>query len=276
MWPVLLTADVAGRPFVLHAYGTLYALGLAAAVAAGTIAAGRRGMPWRRALAVYALAAAAGLVGARLFDLFVAGGLYAAEPERLWSLRFQGFSLYGGLAAAALAGAVLARVLRLPLWRLADTAVPALAAGIVLMRAGCFMQGCCFGIETDVPWAVTYPAGSPAWAEQGLRGSTGILAGLMGGAVHPTHPTQLYELAAVALLAAGALLLARRGVPDGVPLLAFALGFTAFRLGNGFLRARPNTITAPEWFYPALYLSLIGVLAVLLVRRLRASCETAA
>ncbi|MGB4594110.1 MAG: prolipoprotein diacylglyceryl transferase family protein, partial [Coriobacteriia bacterium] len=180
-------------------------------------------------------------------------------------LSFQGFSLYGGLVVATAVGIALARIWKLPVWRVADSAVPALAVGLVLMRTGCFLRGCCSGIVTDVPWAVTFPMGSPAWAEQLRSGQTGIL-GFMG-VVKPVHPTQLYEMAAAILLATLAIWLMRRHAADGVPFLAFALGFTLFRLGNGFLRVRQDVITAPGWFYPVFYSVLALVIAGLIALR---------
>ncbi len=267
MRPVLLAFSLGGREIVLGSYSTFYTLAWLIAPLVGAWVASRRGLPGRRVWAVYALALATGIVGARIFDLFIAWRFYAEEPSRIWGLSFQGFSLYGGLVVATMTGISLARLWRLPVWRLADSAVPALAAGVVLMRTGCFLRGCCSGIVTDLPWGVTFPVGSPAWADQLLSGTTGIF-GFMG-TVKPVHPTQLYEMAAAVLLASIAVWLMSRRTADGVPFLAFAIGFTLFRLGNGFLRVRQDVITAPTWFYPVFYLTLAAVMAGLLVYRVR-------
>jgi len=265
--PILARFAFAGREVVFGAYSTFYTLAWLLAPLVGAWVASRRGLPGRRVAALYYLALAAGVLGARAFDLGIAWRFYAEDPTRIWSLNFQGFSLYGGLLLATLTGIALARLWRLSVWALADSAVPALALGIVLMRTGCFLRGCCFGIESDLPWAVRFPMGSPAWAEQLLAGKTGIMG--FGGQVLPVHPTQLYEMAGALLVAAVALLVMRRTRRDGPAFLTFAIGFTLVRLANGFLRARQSVITAPTWFYPAFYLLLVGVLIVLLVVRLR-------
>lgn len=271
MSPILLRFGAGDGEVVVRAYATFYTLAWVLAPLAAVWVAGRRGLPRRRAFAVYALALVGGIAGARALDLFVAARFYAEDPARTTALAFQGFSLYGGLAVAAVLGVVLARALRLPVWQLADSAVPGLALGVVLMRTGCFLNGCCYGVETALPWGVTYPVGSYAWDAQMLSGTGGLLSGFFGN-VHPVHPTQLYELAGAVLLAAAALWLARRR-PDGVTFLAFAIGFTALRFGNHFLRARQPVITAPEWFYPVFYAAIIAVLAALLVLRLRRPAE---
>jgi phosphatidylglycerol:prolipoprotein diacylglycerol transferase len=277
MHPILATFTLGGTTVVLRAYSTFYVLAWVVATVLATAVAGRRGISWRRSLATFALALAVGVVGARLLDLAVNWGYYAEDTSRIYDLGFRGFSLYGGLILALITAVLLTRAFRLPLWRLADGAVPALAAGIVLMRTGCFLNGCCFGTATSLPWGVTYPAGGEArgavWAHQLLTGKTGIL-GLAGG-VRPVHPTQVYEMIAAMLLCGFAVWLLRRRDPSGeprtssgVPFLAFALGFTLFRLGDHFLRAKPVTIAVPPWFYPLLYsLIVLGVAGVLIWRK---------
>lgn len=281
MRPVLLHLTLGDHTFSLLAYSTFYTLAWIVAPLVGAWVAHLRGLPWRRALALYAIALLTGIVGARVFDLFIAGDFYAEDPSRIWGASFQGFSLYGGLLLATFTAIALAGLWKLPLWRLADSAVPALVVGQVLMRTGCFLRGCCFGLPTDLPWGVTFPMGSPAWTQQLLDGTTGIF-GFMGE-VRPVHPTQLYEMAGAVLFGALAVWLMQRTpvassaapprrartLPDGVPFLVYALGFTLVRLGNQFLRARQAVITVPEWFYPVFYVALAFVLAAMIVWRLR-------
>ena len=155
----LIRLTLGGSEHVLRAYGTFYALAFVLSPLLAAWVASRRGLGGRRALIVYAGALASGILGARALDLFVAGGLYAEDPSRIWGLSFTGFSLYGGLVLATLAAIALARALRQPVWRLADSAVPGLVLGLVLMRVGCFLNGCCFGRITDLlvfPFILSY------------------------------------------------------------------------------------------------------------------------
>ena len=69
-----------------------------------------------------------------------------------------------------------------------DVAAFAVATGAAIGRIGCFLNGCCYGATTDVPWAVRFPAGSHAWAHQ-------LNAGLISPDSAwslPVHPTQVY------------------------------------------------------------------------------------
>lgn len=272
MYPVLLSFHLAGTEIVLRAYGTFYVLAWVVAVALGTVIAWRRGSSWWRALVVFAGSLVAGVVGARLLDLLVNWGYYAQDTSRIYALGFRGFSLYGGLILALVAGLLLSKKFRLPIWRLADGAVPALVAAIVLMRVGCFLNGCCFGTVTSLPWGVTFPPGSSAWAQQLTAGQTGLLG--FAGVVRPVHPTQVYEMIAAVLMGALAVWLMRRQGAggsrfggSGLPFLAFALGFTLFRAGDHFLRAQLPSVTAPDWVYPVLYSIICAGVAAMLVLR---------
>lgn len=280
MHPILGTFTVGGTELVLRAYSTFYVLAWVVAVALAIMIAWRRGFSWWRTLTTFVAALLVGLAGARLLDIAVNWGYYADDLSRVYDLGFRGFALYGGLILALATGALLTRAFRLPLWRLADTTVPAFAAGIVLMRTGCFLNGCCFGRSTSLPWAVTYPVGSPAWTHQVLTGEISLLH--LGAMPTPVHPTQLYEIIAAVVLCGLAIYLLRRrdsvgtsSVPAGVPFLVFALGFTVFRLGNHFLRAPLFAVSAPVWFYPLLYALLCAGVAGLIFWRLKSERQAA-
>jgi phosphatidylglycerol:prolipoprotein diacylglycerol transferase len=274
MHPILARFSIGGTEVVLRAYGTFYVLAWIVAILVATIVAWRRGSSWWRALVTFAFALAVGVAGARLLDLAVNWGYYSEDRSRIYQLGFRGFSLYGGLMLALIAGALLTRAFRQNLWRLADSTVPAMVAGIALMRTGCFLNGCCFGTVTSLPWGVTFPTGSPAWAHQILTGESGLLS--WAAKPQPVHPTQLYEIIAAVVFGGLATWLLLRGpssssgpTPAGVAFLVFALGFTLFRLADNFLRVRLPTFSLPVWFYPVLYSLVCVVLGVLIVWRLR-------
>lgn len=88
-----------------------------------------------------------------------------------------GLTLYGGIVAGAIVGLVAARAMGMPAWRVADALTPPVALGTMFGRIGCFLNGCCYGKPTDLPWGVTYPPDS--------------FPGLEFGHV-PIHPSQLY------------------------------------------------------------------------------------
>jgi prolipoprotein diacylglyceryltransferase len=203
--PVLAEVSLGGTQVVVGAYATF--LVLAALVAGGL--AGRvlceAGIARRPALAGLAAAVVAGLIGARLLAVVLTPASYAADPGTILAPEPSGFALYGGMAGTGAVVIWLARRWKLDLARLADRLVVPIASGLVLLRIGCFLNGCCNGVTTVLPWGVVFPPGSVAWGQQ-----------VIGG---------------------GAVRLGGRGRPDGVSALFFAAGFLAFRAFNQTLRA---------------------------------------
>jgi phosphatidylglycerol:prolipoprotein diacylglycerol transferase len=116
-----------------------------------------------------------------------------------------GLAYYGGFVFAAGFGLYYARKHRLGMWKMADLAAPWIALGLALTRLGCFLNGCCFGNPSHLPWAVQFPINSAVEEAQ-------VKAGLIraGAPALPVHPTQIY-LAALNLLTFFLLYMVLRG-----------------------------------------------------------------
>jgi phosphatidylglycerol:prolipoprotein diacylglycerol transferase len=52
------------------------------------------------------------------------------------------------------------RIKKLPWLAVFDMLAPTVGLGLGLGRIGCFLNGCCFGTPTDLPWGITFPGGS--------------------------------------------------------------------------------------------------------------------
>jgi len=263
MWPILANVPLGDATITVRAYVTFLVLAAAAALVLAARGANRLGIPRRTAVAGFSLAIVAGLIGARLLDVALDWGPYAEAPERIFALELRGFTLYGGLAAGLLVAAVLARAWRVSIWSLADSAVPAVAAGIVLLRVGCFLNGCCAGTATDLPWGLVFPSTGPGLDLQILQGTGLFNVAEVSG---PVHPTQLYELVAAVGCAAIGLRLRGRGAAPGVPALSFAATFLVFRAGNQVLRVPSPAATFPD-LLPLAYLGAGLAVAALLLWR---------
>jgi phosphatidylglycerol:prolipoprotein diacylglycerol transferase len=105
-----------------------------------------------------------------------------------------GLAYYGGFIFAAAFGLYYARKHKLGMWKMADLAAPWIALGLALTRLGCFLNGCCYGKVSSVPWAVRFPRGS---AVHEVQVHDHVIA--PGAEALAVHPTQLY-LAALNLL----------------------------------------------------------------------------
>jgi len=257
MHPILFTAfgvELRSYPFFL-------ALAAAIGILGCIWYSNKRGFAVRPVIVVLAAASVAVLVGARLMNAALNWGFYSAHPEEIWTLTTVGFSLYGGILLAALVGVAACRALKIDVWKLGDTFAPFIGLSIAIVRIGCFLNGCCFGTETDLPWGVTFPFLSPAHRYQMSHGISGLFS------VAPVHPTELYELAAAFVGAALAMIVVKRRPFDGAAILAFAMWFTAFRFFDDFLRVPSESFRAPAYFYPILYLVVFVATGCIFRRR---------
>ncbi len=113
-----------------------------------------------------------GILGARLF--------YVIE---YWQSRFQfdswtetllatvkftegGLVVYGALIGATLSFGWFTWRHKIPPLALADLIAPSLLVGLAFGRIGCLLNGCCYGGESSVPWAVSFPQDSLTYMEQ--------------------------------------------------------------------------------------------------------------
>jgi phosphatidylglycerol:prolipoprotein diacylglycerol transferase len=256
MFPFKIHFLVLNYPVEFGPYALCFFLAAAAALAGCMFFAVKRGFRARQIGVMLAVMLVCAVAGARLMNALVNLPAYAADPGKLFELSAEGFSLYGGIIFAVAAGLVCCRFFRLNIFRLGDTFIPFLGISIAIMRVGCFLQGCCFGKVTDLPWGVTFPLLSPAHLYQ-----MPIYGNFMS--VLPVHPTELYELAAALLLAGVAFWMLKKKQADGAATFVFIAGFSLFRLFNSYLRVNPESFSAPPYFYPALYLSIAAVCLVM-------------
>jgi phosphatidylglycerol:prolipoprotein diacylglycerol transferase len=76
-----------------------------------------------------------------------------------------------------------------PFRPMADAVAPSLALGLTVGRVGCWLNGCCYGAVSGLPWSLSFPAGTLPWARHVQDGliPPSALASL------PLQPTQLYS-----------------------------------------------------------------------------------
>lgn len=232
----------------------------------------QRHVRMRQATVAMSLLVATTLVGARLLHGLTNPSVYADNPSELVSMDIRSFALFGGLLLAGIVGACYCVAARIDVWTLADCTAPALGIGIVIARVGCFSNGCCFGVTTNLPWGVLYPAGSPPHLHQAASDF-----GVLFGEATPVHPTQVYEMfAALTAALVSGFLMSRRSVPSGVPFLTAVLLFATFRWFNDALRVHASTLVTDPWNYRQLYAIVVMTAAATLAWRIvrRERCKS--
>ena len=211
MDPVAFT--VLGRP--IYWYGVMVAAAFLAAVANWSRLARREGRPDGYGSELGFWMMLSGLLGARVAYVLANLGDFLPNPVEMLRIDKGGLIFYGGFIGAALALIVLARLQREPLLRLSDFTVTGLPLGHAIGRVGCFLNGCCYGSESHLPWCIN-------------------LDGVC------RHPTQLYESAFNLLLYGLLLFVFARRRKDGQILALYLLVYPAGRFLLELLRGDPR------------------------------------
>lgn len=114
--------------------------------------------------ALYSLIA--GVVGARIFYVIHYFDQFRGNLLGVFAIWKGGLELLGGVILAIVVIYSYIRYHKLPLRHYLDVLAVGLMMALVFGRVGCFLNGCCFGKPTDLPWAVRFPYGSFAYRSQ--------------------------------------------------------------------------------------------------------------
>lgn len=153
------------------------------------VLAGRDGLPRTRVALVLLLSAPLFFVGARAHALLFEAQVPFADLVREPSLLLEpGWRLPGGLVLAAAFAPLWAALLRVPFRPFADAVLPFAGLSLAIGRLGCFLNGCCHGRVSDLPWAMRFARDSEAWANHMGRGLIPSTADFS----LPVQPLQLY------------------------------------------------------------------------------------
>lgn len=114
------------------------------------------------------------LIGSRIFAFYgpwstgCSGGGFWQRFAMMMSTQQTGWVAIGGIIGGILACYLYSKIARIKFLKYMDICAPAAAMGFFIARLGCYIAGCCFGSETNVPWAI-------------IKDNV------------PIHPTQLYN-----------------------------------------------------------------------------------
>lgn len=165
-------------------------------------------------------------------------------------------TLYGVVVLAPFSVAVATVGSRVTLGRGLDLWTPAILVVLVIVRVGCLLQGCCYGMRTD--WfGISFPAGSPVYLQQ-------VREGLIqaGASSLPVVPTQALEAAFLASLAVWSIRNENR-LASGRLFFGAFMAYSVFRFGIEFARADLGRgiyagLATSQWIALAILLGGLG------------------
>lgn len=165
-------------PFNIFSYGVMVALGFSLACLCIYIRAPRYGIKRDEVVDLTIIMLISGLIGARIFYVVQHLAYYRANPWEIPDLSRGGLVWYGAFILGLASSLVYMRMKRIDILQALDLAAPYIALAQAVGRMGCFLNGCCYGLEAPD----RFPPAVYAAYDGCMR-----------------HPTQLYS--AVMLLA---------------------------------------------------------------------------
>jgi phosphatidylglycerol:prolipoprotein diacylglycerol transferase len=232
--------------FTVNSYGAMLMLGFIGGIYTGTRLGIRRHIPGERIMDLGLLVLVAAIIGARVMYIMLtpnAGPIL--DVKEIMTHGVGGLSFYGGMIGGVLVSIFYVRATKINFWRLGDALAPGIALGYAITRIGCFLNGCCYGKPSTLPWAMNFPF-SP-------DGPTGLV-----------HPTQLYaSLMGFAMF--GILLYFSRG--DSLKRAGRL--FMLFLMMEGVERITMEIFRAPDPHYnpvitPAMYFCAVLIICGLI------------
>jgi phosphatidylglycerol:prolipoprotein diacylglycerol transferase len=225
-------------PIPIRAFGVALALSFLLGVLYVQRVTTRDRKPFEPYLVFAYLMILAGIVGARLSYVFLHWADFSNNlldifnPFQSGRFGIAGLNLYGGILLGMVSSIVYARMKKLSVLDVFDYFAPTIGLGIGISRIGCFLNGCCFGTPTDLPWGVQFPIGSIPY--------------MVFGDQH-LHPSQIYSsLYGLALFLLLHFLLKHRrfvGQVTGVLLMAEAV----FRFAIEYVRYYESEMHFSLW-----------------------------
>lgn len=158
----------------IKSYGLMIAIGIIVAAALFINKGKKRGYDEDSLLNLIICAVIGGILGGKGLFIITEIKEIIKDPSILLNFGY-GFVVYGAIAGGALGMYLYCRKKKWNILEMMDITVAGLAIAQGFGRIGCFLAGCCYGAETQLPVGVVFPEGSLAPA-----------------GIH-VHPTQIYS-----------------------------------------------------------------------------------
>ncbi|MEA3493006.1 MAG: prolipoprotein diacylglyceryl transferase [Candidatus Margulisiibacteriota bacterium] len=244
MYPILFKIG----PLSIHSYGVMVAIAFLVGIFVSIYYAKKAGIKEQVIpdLAIYVIIVA--IAGARFF--YVAGQWHQYKNNliEIFMVQKGGLVFLGGFLLALITVVFYAKRKGIPLLKLFDILAPGAALGYAIGRIGCFLNGCCFGVPTDLPYGIKFPPGALAYSYFPDK---------------YLHPTQLLSSGSMLLAFMILALLYAHKKFDGYIFFWGIIFYSVYRFLVEFLRYSPMHwlgLTPSQWI--VLPLLIFGVFAL--------------
>lgn len=234
--------------FPIRAYGLVLSLSIILATGVAYFLAKQDGRWHDHIVDMGIYCGLAGLLGARLWDVFFFDwDYYHNHLTELLNVWQGGMAIQGGIVLAVITGIIYTKRHKIDTWALADIVAPAIILGQGLGRCANLLNGDAFGAPTGGAFGIVYPATTLAYHTYGAQ---------------PLWPAEVWEGQLDMVIFALLLMFRSTGHAKGQ---AFALYVILYSLARFFLEYLRGDYTELVWgiFKSAQMTSVIAFIAAL-------------
>jgi len=155
MYPVLIRIG----NYELRTYGVIVAIAAITGILAGLRYVKDRGIDEDTFLSVVIWALVGGIMGARIFWVFVSPDLttYLRRPLTIFAFWEGGLSFEGMILGGLIAVIIGARVYKVSFRKILDASALGVSIGYGIGKFACFFNGCCYGLPVPSWWPKVFP-----------------------------------------------------------------------------------------------------------------------
>ena len=235
--------------FTIHGYGLMIGIGIIAAWVVAEKRAGSLGLDTNRLWYMTICVLVFGWVSAKILYYITEIPAIIENPRILLDFA-NGFVVYGGIIGGLLSGLIYCRRHKISFLEYADLMLPSVALAQGFGRIGCFLAGCCYGVETSSPFHLVFH--NSEFAPNGV----------------PLVPTELISSGLNFLNFAVLLLIARRKPRHGTVVVFYLLFYSVGRFIIEFfrgdlIRGAVGPLSTSQfisiWVFAAALIILIGM-----------------
>ena len=135
--------------FTIYAYGLMLVLAFFACTYLAALQAKKQHLDGEQIFNLCFYVFIFGIIGSRIFYVLINARFYLHNPLEIIMLQHGGMAWFGGLIFGTSGAILFIKKHKMNLLKSLDLLVPFIALGQAIGRIGCFLNGCCFGRESE-------------------------------------------------------------------------------------------------------------------------------